>query len=80
MHGNVASQKKLNDSMTKIRIHRILVQFRALSWAARELKVNKGTLHRFLVGDRPAGAHSELKERAEQLAKRLAATNGRDKR
>ncbi len=77
MHGNVA--KRTVKSMTKKQIHRTLVQYRALSWAARELRVNKGTLHRYLLGDRPVSDSLDLKERAEKLALRLSATQGRAK-
>jgi len=75
VHGNVANTVK--DSMTKKQIHRLLVQYRALSWAARQLRVNKGTLHRFLVGDRPVNDSLDLRERVEKLAQQLAASGGK---
>ncbi len=78
VHGNVAKQKS-EESMTKKHIHRLLVQYRALSWAARELQVNKGTLHRFLSGERPVSDSLDLKGQAEKLALRLAVTQGKAK-
>lgn len=62
--------------MTKRRIHCILLQFRALSWMARELNVNKGTLARWLKGERPSERLEGLSSVAEKLAEKLVATRG----
>lgn len=61
--------------MTKSRIRKIFLQFRGLSWAARELKVNKGTLSRFLNEYRP-GERIDLAKLV-TLAARLEETKGR---
>jgi hypothetical protein len=67
----------LLNSMSKTRIYRILLKFRALSWAASELKVNKGTLQRYLRDERPSAGVLELKRsQLEALAARVLETNG----
>lgn len=77
-HECMATLPATLNSMTKARMYSIFLEFRALSWAAKELKVNKGTFHRWLIGDRPAvGLH--LYARACKLAKRLLDTNGEAK-
>lgn len=65
--------------MTHKRIHRILLKFRALSWAAREVSVSKGTICRFLQGERPQSDRPWLKSALEALARKLLQTKGNAK-
>ena len=63
--------------MTRNELLRVFKEFRALSWVARQLRVNKGTLWRWLNEDRPSTARlAPRKDRVESLARKILETNG----